>query len=312
MKKRLLMVLLLSGCTQPLTRFLLDAGDDGGTCGDTMTDDSNCGACGVTCGATASCAAGTCRPDDCAAFGCGPNQVCIDLRCIETGCAAVRCDAGFTCHLGACVVEACPGAPCRPGSVCLMGQCTDVACTGVSCPPGQTCELGRCSGGDGGAPDGGTLDGGTDAGPGDAGTDAGTPDAGCPNTVMSCGGCGIVCPAPLNASARCSADGGCGRGPCLAGSFDLEPGLFGCESTCIGATCTLGDGGTVVLSSPPVPESGLTASTLASGSSHGGQVQTSTSHTNLGIMGEPTPAGSEQTSATHRNVGGFNAELQRR
>lgn len=234
MTKRLLVALLLSGCTQPLTRFLIDGG---------MTDG------GVT-------------------------------------------DGGV-----------------------MDGGMTDGGMTDGGTSDGGTSDGGMTDGGtsDGGTTDGGMSDGGTtDGGTTDAGIDAGLIDAGCPNTVTSCGGCGVVCPLPLNALPRCSADGGCGRGPCLAGAFDLEPGFFGCESTCLGPVCTLGDGGIVVLTAPPVPESGVTASTLASGSSHGAQVQTSTGHTNLGILGEPTPTGVEQTSATHRNVGGFNAELGRR
>ena len=194
-----------------------------------------------------------------------------------------------------------------------MGQCRDVACDGVTCPVGQRCVLGGCVGGDGGVPDGGELDAGMpDAGmPPDAGPpDSGVPDAGCPNTVLSCGGCGVVCPVPLNASPVCFSDGGCGRGSCIAGAFDLEPGSFGCESTCVGPLCTLGDGGVVVLTAPPVPETGVTASAFASGSSHGAQVQTSTGHTNFGVLGEPTPPG-EQSSAAHRNLGGFTTELGR-
>ena len=312
--RRLTVVLLLAGCAQPLTRFVLDAGDDAGQCGDTRTSDSNCGACGVVCGQAQSCAAGRCREDDCAGFDCAPNQVCVDLRCIETTCVGVTCQTGFTCQQGRCVEERCGAVQCRPGFVCVALQCSDPACQGVSCPTGQACELGRCSASDAGAPDAGVADGGIDAGFGDGGLDAGADgglvDAGCPNTLTSCGGCGVVCAVPLNAAPVCR-DGGCGRGPCVPGAFDLEPGIFGCESTCAGATCTLGDGGTVVLSSPPVPETGLTASTLSSGGSHGAEVQTSAGHSNLGILGEPTPAADEQSSATHRNAGGFNAELRR-
>lgn len=165
--------------------------------------------------------------------------------------------------------------------------------------------------GDGGTGDGGMSDGGTgDGGTGDGGTGDGGTDAGCPNDVMNCSGCGRACAVPVNAAARCF-DGGCGRGPCIAGAFDLDPAIFGCESTCTAATCMVGDGGTVVFTAPPVPETGLVNEALSSGSSHGAAVQTSTGHTNFGILGEETPPGVEQTSVSHRHLGGFNSALRR-
>jgi hypothetical protein len=58
-----------------------------------------------------------------------------------------------------------------------------------------------------------------------------------------------------------------------------------------------------------VSPAGANFATFASGSSVGAQVQTSASHTNIGILGELTPpmvgGAVEQTSAKHRNRGGL-------
>ena len=145
------------------------------------------------------------------------------------------------------------------------------------------------------------LDAGTDS---DAGTDAGT-DAG----QIDAGNC-AACPMPVHAPARCIA-GQCGRGPCEPGFFDFDPAIFGCETSCLGSSCTLGDGGAVTLTMPPLSETGMVSQTPSSGSSYGSAVQTSTGYSNFGTLGEPTPAGPEQTSSTYRNRGGFKTQLER-
>lgn len=103
--------------------------------------------------------------------------------------------------------------------------------------------------------------------------------------------------------------GVCGRGLCRPGFFDIDgPESFGCESTCIHRVCT-GPSGTVTLTAEPLPETGLVQQALASGSSFGGAVQTSATHTNIGVLGESTPPTAQgavqQESATHTNIGGF-------
>jgi hypothetical protein len=126
--------------------------------------------------------------------------------------------------------------------------------------------------------------------------------------AKNCGSCGIVCPTPAHASARCRA-AACGRGPCETGYFDLDHDLAtGCEAHCVGRTCTLGDGTTVVLDADPLPEAGILRGAFATGSSYGGFVQTNRTHTNIGVLGEstPPPAGEAlQKNATHTNIPGL-------
>src|SRR5439155_26747118 len=112
----------------------------------------------------------------------------------------------------------------------------------------------------------------------------GSPD--CPGVdlqrdLANCGACAHACPTPLNAQALCSA-GSCGRGPCALGTFDFDgPATFGCEATCTGKTCKDGRGNTVVVTAPPLPETGAVFQALASGSSYGGRVQTNACHTHI-------------------------------
>jgi hypothetical protein len=135
------------------------------------------------------------------------------------------------------------------------------------------------------------------------------------NDIHNCGECGNVCPTPLHADPRC-VYGHCRRGPCAAAWFDFDRDTtYGCEASCHGLTCTLGSGETVTLTAEPLPETGLTWQAVASGSSFGGEVQTSATHTNFGILGEPTPPLEsglvESSSATHRNLGGFTTMLRK-
>lgn len=291
-----LLLALFAGCSQPVVPSAVDAGmpcaagqtDCAGACVSLASDDRHCGACGTSCGATESCAGASCRADDCADTDCASDQVCVSGRCIAKACVGVSCRSGQLCHQRECIDQNCLATPCPTGSACIGGRCTDVACLGVICPTGRRCELGACV------------------------------MAGCNadlmNDAANCGQCGRVCPLPANAPARC-AQGSCGRGPCNAGFFDLDgPATPGCEASCAGATCTLPDGGVVGVTNPPVPESGAVARALASGSSHGAQVQTSATHSNLGVLGEETPPAEravESTNATHRNIGGFNSQLRR-
>jgi hypothetical protein len=101
-----------------------------------------------------------------------------------------------------------------------------------------------------------------------------------------------ACPQPLHASAVCVA-GQCARGPCNPGYYDLDgAATFGCESTCdcVAHTCVTPSGTLNVTACPP-PETGLVFQVASNGTSYGGLLQTSTSHTNIATMGEPTPGG---------------------
>ena len=123
--------------------------------------------------------------------------------------------------------------------------------------------------------------------------------------TSNCGTCGNVCPAPLHASAACSA-GVCGRGACDPGWFDVEVSVPGCESGGEGVTAA------------PLPKTGLVFQAFASGSSYGDRVQVGTTHTNVGALGESTPPAvkdskgwifEESVDGKHKNVSGLNAVL---
>lgn len=291
-------LLMLAGCSQSLVRF--DAGGspgcDAGTscsgaCVDTRLDDANCGACGNACDAASSCAAGVCRADNCAGADCSAIQICEGGACLEIRCVGVGCPGGQTCSRGLCVAESCGVTACLAGSVCVGGACTDVECVGVTCRGAQVCRLGRCED---------VVDAGC----------VGLSDAGLGGDVDHCGQCQRSCPVPANAERQCR-QGQCGRGPCRAGFFDFDPALFGCETSCVGVRCTSPDGGFIDLTNPAIPETGQAWQTASSGASYGSAVQTSATHTHFGTLGQPTPGGTvEQTSATQKNVGGFESMLK--
>lgn len=125
----------------------------------------------------------------------------------------------------------------------------------------------------------------------------------------NCGACGNACPTPAHAAALC-AKGKCGRGPCQAGFFDLDGAkTLGCEASCAGKTCTLGDGTTVTVTNVPLPETGAVFQDFASGSSFGRFIQTNAGHTNIGVLGQSPGAGGavEQKDEKHRHIGGLTA-----
>ena len=103
-------------------------------------------------------------------------------------------------------------------------------------------------------------------------------------------------------------DGGCTRGPCDPGFYDLEP-MPGCETECFAGTCTGGDGGAVVLSAPPLPESGIVWQGFSTGSTWDDDAGI-----HRAVYGEHTPlvddAGITQTSATHVNDVGLSAGVE--
>jgi hypothetical protein len=269
---------------------------------------------GVTCSADETCADGKCLVTACAGIVCAQGAACMDGQCQDVRCIGVVCPATTVCADGRCVPQACQGVSCLSGYGCVDGQCMDVRCVGVTCAAGLQCSAGACAACKPGTcgvagsqctqtclPDGGFGPCQPPSGPIDTQTDVG-----------NCGQCGLACPVPLHAQAVCSA-GKCGRGPCAPGYFDLDPGVFGCATSCQGQTCTLPDGGSVHLDAPALPESGAVWQAFGSGGSYGSAVQTSAAHTHFGVIGEPTPGGvggvTVQQGAAHRNISGFNAAL---
>jgi hypothetical protein len=95
-----------------------DAGGSGAYCANPQTDNANCGACGVACGAGESCQAGKC------ATTCGVGQTaCTAGDAGATTCANLQTDNQ---NCGAC------GAACPDGQACQAGKCT------TTCGGGQT------------------------------------------------------------------------------------------------------------------------------------------------------------------------------
>lgn len=140
------------------------------------------------------------------------------------------------------------------------------------------------------------------------------PDAGSvelQNDPSNCGQCGLACPAPAHADARC-AQSACGRGPCEAGFFDLDgPATFGCEATCAGRDCTLGDGGTVHVNNDPMPERSGVFHSLSAGASFADKVQTNPGFTNVGVVGQGVPLeNGAAANGQYRHVGGFGAAVK--
>lgn len=128
--------------------------------------------------------------------------------------------------------------------------------------------------------------------------------------ILNCGECGVACDIPVHATRRCLA-GVCGRTPCEPGFYDLDESIYGCESRCQDGLCTLADGSVVQVEADPLPESGVVYSTLSSGTSYGGALQTSAHYTHFAVLGESTPpvvgGAVDQQGATHRHQGGFSA-----
>ena len=120
----------------------------------------------------------------------------------------------------------------------------------------------------------------------------------------NCGSCGLVCPTPLNADARCVA-GLCGRGPCAGGFFDVDGAATpGCESTCVDLLCTLPDGSTVTLSASPVPERGAAGGGPSSAAAAGTGALTGGPYRLIGTLGGPSIA-SPMAAGTHLHYGGL-------
>jgi hypothetical protein len=154
----------------------------GGTCVDTKSDPSNCGACGSQCnkdlpteskccaGACVQCADGAdCVPGDQAICACPPGQstcafesrpLCVDLKKGVAGffcgtCSALPCGLDEQCCNGTCRNLNDPkncgqcGNPCSQDASCCNGVCKDFddancgGC-GIACAEGSACIKGAC------------------------------------------------------------------------------------------------------------------------------------------------------------------------
>lgn len=99
---------------------------------------------GVTCGAGATCASGTCTGGGCYFTGCPAGLVCEKGACVADPCGSVACPAGTFCRQGDCV-QACTFVTCGSGQKCGDdGFCVEDRCAGMTCSPGQLCVDGAC------------------------------------------------------------------------------------------------------------------------------------------------------------------------
>jgi hypothetical protein len=126
---------------EPITCGVTEV-DCNGSCSNLSSDESNCGACGNSCGAGTQCTDGLCCPSS------HPNTcsgVCIDLMTDAANCGGcgIACGAGATCTEGLC---------CPTGLTACQGVCIDTvrdanncgACNNV-CGDGQQCVDGVCN-----------------------------------------------------------------------------------------------------------------------------------------------------------------------
>ncbi|MFO0609879.1 MAG: hypothetical protein U0324_42365, partial [Polyangiales bacterium] len=230
----------------------------GDVCRDVVSDPTNCGACGVSCGPDQRCVMGRCLGGGCP-MGCGPGQACCGSACVDTindpancGACGNACPAGTRCVAGACA-GGCGGAgPCPAGSTCCGDRCANLAsdtancgACGRACVRGQTCVTGAC--------------GAAGCFPGCAAgfTCCGTGCVNAQTDARNCGGCGVVCAAgSVCMGGRCQAPG-CGGGPacesgqtcCRDGCTDTRSDPANCGAcgracrpglACTAGVCTVG------------------------------------------------------------------------
>ena len=197
----------------------------GAGCVSILSDNTNCGGCGNTCGAGRSCQNGMCA--------CAPGNMMCGAQCINTRTDSMHCGAcDRACPMGrSCVDGTCQINCTMPTELCVVagvstcvntqsdpsncGGCGTV-CTSANATAacgGGRCSLGPCN-----------------RGYGNCDRQAGN---GCELNTNSdganCGGCDNVCPSPPNASASCTA-GVCGVGACNRGFGNCDANLAnGCE-----------------------------------------------------------------------------------
>jgi len=230
---------------------------------DTRSNTGNCGRCGVVCAAPV-----------------GGSATCTGSACVQA------CPAGQTSCAGTCRAT---GAGCTSAGTGGCAQSGTVICSGTT----TTCSAvprtsGACS-----SPAGGACGaGGVCACPAGQTNCGGTCRA-LASDLSNCGGCGVVCTAPVGGGVACSA-GACVRS-CPAGQTN-------CGGTCraTGASCTsagtggCAQGGTVVCSGTTTTCSAVPRTSGACSSPTGGSCD--------GVGNCVCPAGLSNCSGTCRNL----------
>ena len=194
-------------CADPLVRCA-------GVCTNVQTDAKNCGQCGLSCGANATCSASACactggfhncnsswgEGDGCE---CAPSRTCSGATCTGPDpCAGVNCGSNASCSAGTCGCTGgsrnCDGAwgngcECPSTKVCQQTACvTPDPCAGKNCGANSTCDpaTGNCGCATGYRNCNGSLTDGCEI------HVAGDTD--------NCGSCGHVCTCPPNNEPLCA------------------------------------------------------------------------------------------------------------
>lgn len=121
-------------------------------CRDLLSDETNCGGCGIQCGANESCQNGVCV---CAADGanCGGNETCCAGGCTDVTSDPANCGAcGMACEGGnpSCAASTCGCAdPCpdSPAVGCCADGCYDLCTDPMNCGECGTQCAGDCDSG---------------------------------------------------------------------------------------------------------------------------------------------------------------------
>lgn len=234
---------------------------DGGSCGDTQTNASNCGTCGNVCPAGASCNAGTCA---CSGTLAACGTACVDTKTSVTSCGAcgTACASGAACANGTCTCPATASAVCNDKCVDLKSDVSNCGACNKACSGGAPfCSNGTCS-----------------SSCGDSGVSCNNSCVDTRTSFNNCGTCGTVCPSGATCSAGkcvCPVGQTACNGVCLNTISD-STNCGACGVTCSsGTTCTSGKcacsnggsvcGGTCVLTSSDTSNCGACGVVCAPG-----------------------------------------------
>lgn len=228
--------LLATGCPSPAKDpCVVPSEKCGDRCVNTLSDPSNCGACGRACGAGTSCCAGDCL-----------DPVALQTDASNCGTCGNRCAVNGTCTAGTCGCGD-PAYPDDCGGACVNLQ---TGASGYCGSCGWTCAATGVSGADAPCTAGVCVCAGTPQA-----TDCGNGGSGqCVNTTIderNCGGCGAVSASFVCKPRALCTGGACGCSDpafpdeCTSGCVNLQTDpahCGGCATACSGATPTCSSG----------------------------------------------------------------------
>lgn len=204
-----------------------------GVCKNVMTDSSNCGTCGLACGAGQTCSAGAC------VCGSGSGTTACGLLCknltndaLNCGACSKACQQGQSCQSGQCQCVA-PLQSCTGACVNTMSDPNNCGSCGNACSTNQVCSQGQCAA--------------------DCGAGLLKCERACVMSMtdaFNCGSCGNACPSGQSCSAGSCACVDASQKLCGGQCVDLNNSLANCGScgnvctgTCTQGVCMTGSGG---------------------------------------------------------------------